>query len=258
GNPGGRPERDPCQICGRTNHIAKYCYHRYTDSFEVGARYNRTRRTVEHQWEFQRYNWPQGTWGGPSRLKLENASPEEREALLQAWGGTTTAKRNDWRAIIREGLAEGWYQQSFGAVEQVKRNQDGKLETVIGSSIAPLELRLRTDFIIDATGLVSTAADHPLLNDMIDQYNLDINIRRHLDVNPSFEIEGMRNGSGRMYAAGVTTLFGYAPVDTFLGLNYSAQRSVENLAKQKTPHLKRLSPLRSLGQWLRWTTGATP
>ncbi len=46
----------------------------------------------------------------------------------------------------------------------------------------------------------------------------------------------MSNGPGRVYASGVMTLGGpNAAVDSFLGLQYAALRSVEDLAAQHAP-----------------------
>jgi len=224
----------------------------------TGAHFGRAQRLVENQWEFQRFNWPQGTWGGPARSKLEQASPDRREKLIAAWGGTTTSKRKAWRHIVQTGLAEGWYRQSFGTVQRVERDDAGALVTVIRSHDLPQEIHLKADAIIDATGLISDISSHPLLNDLIEHYHVSKNVHHQLDVTDDFELVGLRNGSGRLVTSGVMAQFGYVAIDSFLGLNYAAQRSVERLRQTGAPNVRSLNPIRSAAQWLRWVGGVAP
>ena len=225
-----------------------------------GNRYGRTRRVVENHWEFQPFNWPKACWGGELRGLLEAADDSQRDGLLNDWGGTTTAHRSDWQHIIRSGLSEGWYQIRFGQVDHVERREDGKLMTTIGGRGAFEEqTQLIADYIIDATGLVASIKANPLLIDLTERYQLERNPKRRLKVTNAFEIPGMRNGSGRMYASGVMTLGGpFAAVDSFLGLQYAAQRSVDDLAAQRAPGLRKLNGLRSFAQWIRWARGVRP
>jgi pSer/pThr/pTyr-binding forkhead associated (FHA) protein len=224
----------------------------------AGAHFGRAQRLVENQWEFQRFNWPLGAWGGPARSKLDHAPPDQREKLIMVWGGTTTAKRKSWRHIVQTGLAEGWYRQSFGAVQRVERDEAGALVTVIRSHDLPQEIRLTADAIIDATGLISHVSSHPLLNDLIEHYKLSTTAHHHLEVAGDFELVGLRNGPGRIYTSGIMAQFGYVAIDSFLGLNYAAQRSVERLRQAGAPDLRSLNPIRSVAQWLRWAGGVVP
>lgn len=227
-----------------------------------GYTFGRTRRLVEHQWEFQPFNWPKATWSGPMRVQLARAPDPMRTQLLTDWEGTTTASRSDWRHIIKTGLREGWYDQQFGAVKTVEYDSTNrKVVTTIDNSKFPGRVdMLPADFIIDATGLQKAKLDNnPLLSDLKKQYGLKPNPRGALAVTNEFEIKGLSNGKGRMYAAGVITLGGpYAPVDTFLGLQYAALRSVDDLTKLKAPGLKKLNHLRSIAQWIRWALGVKP
>jgi len=57
----------------------------------------------------------------------------------------------------------------------------------------------------------------------------------------------------------VMTLGGpHAVVDSFLGLQYAALRSVEDLLAQHAPGLRSLTPIRSFSQWFRWIQGVQP
>lgn len=228
----------------------------------VGNKFNFAERSVENHYEFQPFNWPKACWGGELRVVLENASPELIPQLLTDWGGTTTANRSDWRRIVKEGLSQGWYRITFGEVERVERDTRNRTVTYIREKELKGQIQLEADFIIDATGLDAKVKTSPLLDDLVIQYNLAVNGLGRLSVKQDFEVPAMRNssvsnGDGRMYAAGAITLGGhYAPVDSFLGLQYACLRSVESLAK--AAGVRKLTVGRSLIQWLKWIFNKSP
>lgn len=231
-------------------------------------KYGWARRRVFNDVEHQPFNWPKACWGGTLRAVLEKASPEERSKLLAVWGGTTTATRSDWDQIITQGLAQGWYRVVYGRVKGMRL--DGEtVETEIESADNKAEsLKLHADFVIDCTGLIANLEQAPLFRDLIATYTLARNKvsgtgaeqrLSGLAVSNSFEVEGLRNGRGRVYAAGVVTANGpYAAVDSFLGLQYAALRSVDQLSALKAQGVRRFGPGRSLSQWLKWCRGAVP
>lgn len=225
-----------------------------------GHRYKLARRPVSNHWDFQPFNWPKACWGGTYQTDLEKADDRQRDAMLNDWGGTTTADRRDWRRIVSKGLRQGWYQIGFGNVKRVERNQYGQLMTLLqGLDARQQETWLTTDFIIDCTGLEATIDSNALLKDMVDMYHLERNPKGRLKVNSDFEAPGMMNGYGHFYASGAMTLGGpLAPVDSFLGLQFAAMRSVDALAKLHAPGLRRLNALRSFIQWTRWVRGVHP
>jgi hypothetical protein len=190
---------------------------------------------------------------------MEQATDRQRAELIDLWGGTTTAKRQSWENIIDTGLNQGWYQIRFGEMTQVEPT-NGHLTTVIASSPTLAEqTKLQTDFIIDATGLDPAPESNPLLQDLLQTYQLPKNHKGQLQVTNQFEIAGLRHQAGRVYASGIMTLGGpFAPVDSFTGLQYAALCSLEELIAAGAPDLRPLHPLRSLIQWLRWARGVKP
>ena len=222
-----------------------------------GNKFDRAQRYVENDWEFQPYNWPKGTWGGDLRQMLEAADPLRRRELLQDWGGTTTASRKAWRKIIEEGKRQKWYTVTYGLVTKLERNPRGGVVTHLVSNQGLK--KVSADFVIDCTGLVSDPLQSPLLQDLITHYELELNPQGRLQVENDFEIKELRNKSSRIYAAGIITLGGpYAPVDTFLGLQYCAHRSVEALAAAKAPGVRYIEGIYSLLQWLKWSLNKQP
>ena len=177
------------------------------------------------------------------------SSPRQRGELLEAWGGTTTAPRRDWRQIVSSGLDEGWYRIVVGTLQQLRRDDEGLR---LGVSDGERSEELAVDYVVDATGLVSQLDANPVLGDLVETHALPLNVQGRLEVAPDFEVRALRNGSGRFYAAGVATLGGpYAPVDSFLGLQWSAMASLDTL-------VPRLTPGRSFAQWRRWVAGRAP
>ncbi len=234
--------------------------HVHRSPVPVGHQDWHARRPVKNHVELQPFNWPKACWSGPLRIRLEEANDQQRDQLLNDWGGTTTADRKDWQRIAREGLQEGWYQIYFGQAKRIDRSEQGQLITHLatGGPSQP-EVLLTADFIIDCTGMEGALDDNPLLKDMADCYQLGRNPKGRLRVANDFEIEGMSNGPGRVYASGSATLGGpHAAADSFLGLQYAALRSVEALEALHAPWLQRLTPLRSFLQWTRWVRGVRP
>ena len=231
----------------------------------TGNKVGFAKRGVANYWEFQPYNWPKATWGGDMRDQLERANPAERSRLLskEVWGGTTTASRRDWQDIIVEGNRDKWYLLLFGEVKDVNLNSNssygqGKLAIQYIDKNTQSSQYQVADFIIDATGLEARPQFQPFLGDLIDRYGLSTNPLGRLDVTNDFLVKGMENGAGRMYASGVVTLGGpYAPVDTFLGLQYTARRSVDHLVEIKSG-ARYLKGFYSLSQWFKWAFNQAP
>ncbi|MEG3860362.1 FHA domain-containing protein [Microcoleus sp. herbarium12] len=229
-----------------------------------GNKFDRAVRVVENHYEFQPFNWPKACWGGELRSLLETVKPEQRPQLLTDWGGTTTAQRSDWRRIVKQGLSQGWYQITFGEVERVERDSQNRTVTYIREKELKGQIKLEADFIIDATGLDAKVKTSPLLEDLVVQYNLPLNNLGRLSVNNDFEVPELRNASsldaeGRVYTAGAITLGGpYAPVDSFLGLQYAALRSVESLAANGAAGVGKLTVWRSFLQWSKWILNKSP
>ncbi len=234
--------------------------HIHRSPVPVGHQYGHAHRQVKNHIEVQPFTWPKACSTGSLRLRLERANDQERDQMLNDLGGTTTADRKDWQRILQEGLQQGWYQIYFGQAKRIDRTSRGQLTTHLstGKPNQP-EISLTADFIIDCTGLEAALDENPLLKDMINCYQLRRNPKGRLRITNDFEIEGMDNGLGRVYASGSATLGGpYAAVDSFLGLQYAALCSMEALKALQAPWLQRLTPLRSFWQWTRWVRGVHP
>ncbi len=244
-----------------------------------GHQLGRAQRSVENHFEFQPFNWPKACWGGELKEWLEQATQKKRSQLLETWGGTTTANRKDWRDLVNQGLQQGWYRIIFGNVETVEPHpHQQNILVVVQEQSLDAEIRLNADFIIDATGLDADVQASPLLKDLVTHYNLPLNPFGRLNVKSDFELAEMRSLAialktqvksraqlsqprirGRMYGTGAITLGNtYAPVDSFLGLQYAALRSVQSLAEIQAPGVEPLSLIRSVKQWLKWMINRSP
>ena len=225
-----------------------------------GNKYGLAERKVEHNYEFQPFNWPKSAWGGQYKAILETATPEQRQHLLADWGGVTTMNRPDWRRIITGGINKGWYQIFYGEVQQVVPHPThGGTITIVRESGVQSDMQVESDFIIDATAVDAPIMASPLLQDLVQQYNLPINQLGRLTVTADFELAAMANQSGKIYASGAITLGNYyAPVDSFLGLQYAAFEITQDLLSRNAKQLQPLVLSRSLFQWWKWMNNRSP
>ena len=221
--------------------------------------YGQARRPARYHWQRQPFNWPKAAFGGDLRVILEKAEPEERQNLFAIWGGVTTSNRRDWLDTVARGGREGWYQLFFGKVVTMRPNGRKRLITRFRDYASAKQTRFVADFLIDCTGLNSEMALHPLLADLQARYELPRNLTGQLTVTPNFELTGLKQDIGQVFMAG-TIAFGnaFAPVDSFIGLQYAAQRSVDALIRARAPSLRYLNSLASLRQWWRWWQGVAP
>jgi pSer/pThr/pTyr-binding forkhead associated (FHA) protein len=221
--------------------------------------YGQARRPTRYHWQRQPFNWPKAAFGGDLRVVLEKAKPEERQTLFATWGGVTTSNRRDWLDIVARGGREGWYQLFFGTVTGMQPNGRKRLITQFQDYATSEQTRFVADFMIDCTGLNSELALHPILADLQERYELPQNLTGQLTVAADFELRQLRQSWGHVYMAG-TIAFGnaFAPVDSFMGLQYAAQRSVDALIQARAPWLRYLKGLVSLRQWWHWWRGVAP
>jgi hypothetical protein len=209
------------------------------------------RRRGGDGWAYQGFNYPKSVWGGQLKSRMRKLEGADRAALYKAIGGTNTPIRKDWQEQQARGRKEGWYRVVTGVVEQVTPAERGTT-TRIRTSDGVLELD--ADFIIDCTGLEADVAEHRLLADLLEHSGAGRNPLGRLDVDRTFELRGTASGEGRIYASGTATLGGYFPgVDTFLGLQIAAQEIADDLARQRFG--KRIGPVRSITQWVKWARG---
>lgn len=235
-----------------------------------GSRFGLARRKVFNNTEIQPFNWPKSSWGGELRALLENATPEGRSTILGHLGGTTTADRRDWRRIVQQGLREGWYRHVIGKLEIRDLTQPGPAGKVVmdySGSDASLPREITVDYVIDCIGLIGDVANSEFLRDLTDTYRLPRNrdhnqagnVARGLSVTNDFELAGLRQGGGRVYAAGQIVIHGpHAAVDSFLGLQYAALRSADHLHRLGAPGVSGMGAFKSFGQWIRWCLNRPP
>lgn len=241
-----------------------------------GAVFRKSRRTVRNHVEIQSFNWPKSCWGGDLRAEYEAADAPTRGAMLTQLGGTTTAERSDWIAIVERGTEEGWYRPVFGIISDLQPlaaqpDQPEGVRVSINTVEGNIE-QLNADYLIDCTGLIADIKRSPFLADLLGTYQLPRNhaysihgdmpvegAATGLAATDDFEIEGLRNSTGRVYGAGTITTGGpYLAVDSFLGLQYSALRSVDHLVRERHHKVRSLGPFRSLGGWTKWMIGRQP
>ena len=203
---------------------------------------------------YQGFNYPKSVWGGQLKARVRKLEGDERARAYHLMGGTNTPRRRYWQAQLREGRAGGWYRTLSGTVEEMRL--DGEM-VVSRVKTAQGPVDVAADFLIDCTGLEADISEHRLLNDLLANSGAGRNPLGRLDVERTFQVRGTGSGSGAIYASGAATLGGYFPgVDTFLGLQIAAQEITDDLARRG--FCRRIGPLRSTTQWLRWAANRQP
>jgi hypothetical protein len=214
-----------------------------------------SRRRGGNGFAYQGFNYPKSVWGGQLKSRIRKLEGEHRAAAYKLMGGTNTPRRRRWQQQMHEGRANGWYRTLSGTVQQMRLDGQGMAVSQIKTEQGLLEVA--ADFVIDCTGLEADIAEHRVLADLLAHSGAGRNPLGRLDVERSFELRGAASGSGVIYASGATTLGGYFPgVDTFLGLQIAAQEIVDDLARRG--FCRRLGPVSSTRQWLRWAQGRPP
>ena len=212
------------------------------------------RRKGGNGFAYQGFNYPKSVWGGQLKARMRRLEGDERARAYKLMGGTNTPRRRYWQAQLREGGAGGWYRALAGTVEEM-RLEDGKVVSRVMTAQGPVTVA--ADFLVDCTGLEADIAEHRVLHDLLDSSGAGRNPLGRLDVERNFQVRGTRSGPGVIYASGAATLGGYFPgVDTFLGLQIAAQEITDDLAQRG--FCRRIGPLRSTTQWLRWAANRRP
>jgi hypothetical protein len=210
-----------------------------------------SRRHGRHGFAYQGFNYPKSAWGGQLKARMRKREGPELVRYYDEIGGTTTAWRSHWQRGLDEARRGGWYHTIAGTVQDLRLDDDVVVTRVRAEGG---ELDLRADFVIDCTGLDGDVAEHKVLGDLLEHGGARRNPLGRLDVERSFELRGAGSGDGRVYVTGAASFGGYFPgVDTFLGLQISAQEVVDDLARRG--HCGRLGPVRSTIEWLKWAAG---
>jgi hypothetical protein len=208
------------------------------------------RRKGGDGWAFQGFNWPKSAWGGHYKAKFEKLEGEDRKKFYELLGGTNTPIRKNWMEQLARGRKEQWYRTYIGSVDSVVPGNDGTVVTRVKSKDGSI-LEVPAHFVIDCTGLEADIREHRLYADLFDHSGAQRNPLGRLDTERTFEVRGTQSPPGTMYAAGSMTLGNYfAGIDTFLGLQYASVRIMDDLAKRG--FVKKIGPLRSSSQWLKW------
>ena len=207
------------------------------------------KRRGAYGFAFQGFNAPKSAWGGQHIQQMLKLEGEARKHLYELTGGAHTPYRKYWLDQMKRGRDAGWYQTFQGEVVDVHPGGKGVVTTIKqkNGSTATLE----ADIILDCTGLEADIREHRIYADLLDHSGAGRNPIGRLDVSPAFEARGCQSGNGKIYASGSATYGGYFQgVDTFLGLQLTAQRITDDLAKQGFG--QRIGVGRSLSNWLKW------
>lgn len=214
------------------------------------------RRKGSHGFTWQDFVYSKAAMGGQWKFRLEKLDGQERVRFIKAIGGTTTPNRKIWSRPMATGRREGWYSNRQGEVTEIVPAPADKIAVRVETRDGT-QYEIVADYMIDCTGFNFEMKEHRIVADLYEHAGAGRNPMGRLDVEKSFEVRGARIGSGRMYASGAMTLGGYyAPVDSFLGVQYAGLKIAEDLAA--VGFARKIGPWRSFTQWVRWARNRTP
>jgi hypothetical protein len=207
-----------------------------------------SRRKGGNGYAYQGFNYPKSAWGGQLKARMRKREGEDLVRAYERIEGTTTPWRRHWQQALRQAREQGWYHSVSGRLADLRPEGSGLAGTLhTAEGARPVQ----ADFIIDCTGLSADVTEHRVLRDLLEHGGARRNPLGRLDVERSFELRGAASGPGRVYVTGAASYGGYFPgVDTFLGLQISAQEVADDLARRG--HCRRMGPASSVREWLRW------
>ncbi|MCA9385656.1 hypothetical protein KC717_03335, partial [Candidatus Dojkabacteria bacterium] len=215
---------------------------------------NNKERSLEHEWEYQHYNFPKSCFGGEYKINLEGMPGHE--SYIPILGGTTSADRTSWKHIVEEGLDKGFYSYVVGSVQSFSyKNQRVSIEITQDNDISCM---VSADFMIDATGLSRNLRTNELFEELINTNHVSLTRFDTLQTNSSFCVLNPNGKDINLFASGVVALGNtFAPVDSFSGMTYAGLKITEFLCtKLERPH--NLSGLGSLLEWSNWILHKPP
>lgn len=237
----------------------RHLFRTYRTTPKQDRRFGWGKQRVADGWAHQGFNVTKASWGGQHRDKLlEIDDPEQRAAFHEyVGGGAHTPVRRDWKEQLARGKAQDFYRQHVGEVEDVAPSEDGDaVVTAVRDSEGHLT-HIPADYVIDCTGLIGHAREHRVLADLLDHGGAELNRGGRLVCDERHEVTGTASPPGKLYASGAASAGNfYAGVDSFLGLQYVAQRVCDDLAGQG--FCSRIGPVRSTRQWWRWVRRQPP
>ncbi len=208
------------------------------------------RRKGGDGWAYQAFTFPKSAFGGQLKAQYRTADGDRRKQIVKAVGGTTTPKLRRWQGQLGRGRQGGWYHPIQAVVEKVEPTLDGRLLSHTRGDDGARN-RIVSDFVIDCTGLEADMAEHRVLDDLLQNGGARRNGAGRLAVGPNFEVLGTESGDGALYASGAATGGNhFLAVDSFMGMQTAALDIAADLARRG--FVKRLGPVRSTNQWLKW------
>jgi lysine/ornithine N-monooxygenase len=240
----------------------RYCKGAQTQILHLFRNYTRgahgphpwSRRKGGNGFAYQGFNYPKSSWGGQLKARMRRLDGPDLAEAYDTIEGTTTPLRKVWQHYLDVGRNAGWYQPLAGTLDNL-RLQDGAIRSTLRAPTPDQpDQTVDADYIIDCTGLEPDVTKHQVLNDLLLHAGARRNWLGRLDVERNFELRGADNGDGRIYVTGTGSYGGNFPgVDTFLGLQISAQEVADDVAHRGFS--RKMGPLRSSIEWIKWARG---
>jgi len=205
-------------------------------------------------WRLQPFNWPRSTFGGPLMETLQSVPPTARRQLAKTWSAASTPPRTQWLRELQKAAVARRYRTLYGQIAHIEQ-QGARLAIQITPSPPATSdaVTIQADYLVDCSGFDDQVAHHFIYTDLMTTYQLPTTPAGSLQVNAYFEIETLSSNAGKIIVSGSGAAGNhYGPVDSFLGHQYAAVKTIESLSTLPWTKLRPLNLVRSLRGWLQW------
>jgi len=205
-------------------------------------------------WRLQPFNWPRATFGGPLMETLQAAPATKRRQLAKSWSAASTPPRTQWLRDLKKAAATQSYRTVYGQIARIEPEAARlAIQITPASKAAENPLTIQADYLIDCSGFDDQIAHHFIYTDLMATYQLPTTPAGSLQVNPNFEVETLSTPIGKVIVSGSGAAGNhYGPVDSFLGHQYAAVKTIESLSMLPWTKIRQLNPVSSVRAWLQW------
>jgi hypothetical protein len=177
----------------------------------------------------QDLNVPRCLFDGSGIDAFQGLSFDERVDFLgKVLRGTSPARRS-WAEKIRNGQAEGTFEQVFGNVTSIEPGPAGlrvEIELIGGARTGPLDVT----GIVCGTGFVKSALSLPLLRRLAQTYDVPVE-RERIKLKTNCGVPPLDRDDSRLCMMGLNANTVVPNGDTIAGLKYIARRFIGDVAR---------------------------
>jgi len=185
---------------------------------------------------------------------LQAAPATKRRQLAKSWSAASTPPRTQWLRDLKKAVASQSYRTVYGQIARIEPEAARlAIQITPASKAAENPFTIQADYLIDCSGFDDQIAHHFIYTDLTATYQLPTTPAGSLQVSANFEVEALSTPIGKVIVSGSGAAGNhYGPVDSFLGHQYAAVKTIESLSLLPWTKIRQLNPVGSVRAWLQW------